>query len=381
MRIGVLTWKLHNFGTALQAYALVSYFNENGNICRLLNFSLPSREAIVQVNSVTLKKQLQRIWNRVSIEIKIRKNQKAYQAYRAERQLQNQKYNEFYEKIPHDSHTVHVSEQEYFSTNFDKIIVGSDQVWNPKYFCETYFLDFVEANMRYSYAPSIGVSDLTPEECKFLRKRLTTFKKISVREKTGQQLIANTIPNRDVTQVIDPTLLLTGEEWISRLHLNKKLTEKYILVYTLSDNKWYKNTIEKIRNVLKIDRVIFITSNDTLYFYDNVELVVDVGPKEFLELIYNAIYVVTDSFHGVCFSVNFQKDFICLERFRKNKVRGENSRVYDFLNDLGLSQRIMSEDNTADVDSVDYDSVNHVLAQLRQNSYCYIKEIMEEQSS
>lgn len=377
MAIGILTWKLHNFGTALQAYALVSYLNEhNDESCRLLNYTLPSRDAIVQVNPVTWKNQLNRIKNRISVEIKEKKNAPEYEKNQELITIQNKRFREFYKNIPNDSNVVSVANRDYFNLEYNKVIVGSDQVWNPKYFCETYFLDFVESSRRYSYAPSIGVSHLSKYEKQYLIEKLESFQRISVREKTGYTLLKELFPNRLITQVIDPTLLFSGEEWIRKLNINKKnIDELYIMVYTLSNNAWYKKAIEYIKNSLGIEKIIYVTSNDNLYFYKKENLSIDLGPKEFVELLYNATYIITDSFHGVCFSVNLKKNFTCFQRFDE-KSRGENSRVYDFLKELELDSRIIKMRDRLNVTEVDYSKVDEQLDYLRESAKQYLNEVI-----
>lgn len=376
MSIGVLTWKLYNFGTALQAYALVSYLNEhNAEECRLLNYTLPGKNAIVRVNPVTGKSQFKRIKNRISVEIKSRKNASEYEKNHELIMIQNKLFREFYENIPNDLHIVNLADKDYFNSTYNKVIVGSDQVWNPKYFCDTYFLDFVESSRRYSYAPSLGVSHLSKQEKQYLIKKLVPFQRISVRERTGYMLLKELFPDRLINQVIDPTLLFSCEDWIRKLNINrKKIDESYIMVYTLSDNEWYKKMIECIKNSLGIEKIIYITSNDNLYFYKKKNLIIDLGPKEFLELLYSATYIITDSFHGVCFSVNFKKNFTCFQRFG-NKCRGENSRVYDFLKELGLELRVIKMEDIPNVTLVDYSKVEEQLNYLRESAKQYLNEI------
>lgn len=377
MAIGVLTWKLHNFGTALQAYALVSYINENcEEECRLLNSTLPGRNEIIQVNPKSVLGFFQRIRNRIKAKIKSRNNTRSFEKNRAAIEIQRKRFVEFYERTPNDSHKVCVSEKEYFNQQYRKVVVGSDQVWNPKFFNKTYFLDFVDSTRRFSYAPSIGVSTLSLHEKNFLQENLAPFCNISVREKTGKALLQELFPERKINQVLDPTLLFSGEEWIEKLGLQKNAEmDPFILVYTLSDNYWYKDAIKTIRNKLGIVSVIYVTPNDTLFFYEGENLAADLGPREFLQLLYNAKYVVTDSFHGVCFSVNMKIDFSCLQRF-DNSRGGENSRVYDFLNDIGLDARIVKKGCIPTVSHINYEKIREKIHPLREYAKSYLDEII-----
>lgn len=382
MLIAVLTWKLHNFGTALQAYALVKYISEiegEGN-CKLLNYTLPGREQLVRCGVLTFKEFLEKAKNHFEIQRKERKNRKTRIYYERNIQLQHYKFRDFYARIPHDDHRVCLAEREYFDRIYDKVIVGSDQVWNPKYFCETYFLDFVSDEKKYSYGPSLGVNFLKKEEKQYLKSKLKNhFQNICVRETTGRKLLEGVLPEEKITCVVDPTLLYDGKQWTSMLHLHSDEDQDYIIVYTLSGNGWYKEVVSKIQKVIGIEEVIYITPEDNLYFYKNEKnLKTDLGPIEFLSLIKNAKYVITDSFHGVCFALNFEKNFICLNRFNnKGETINENSRILDLLENLEISDCFCN--NKLNIKrTIDYENVNVKLNTLRSHSQNYLKKLLYE---
>lgn len=380
--IGVLTWKLHNFGTALQAYALVTAVEEiSGKECKLLNYNLPGSDCIEKVCTLTLNDYRNRIKNRCIVWRKSYKNRKIQEKFSEQIDEQHIKFNEFYGKIPHDNQRVSVTKKQYFDNTYEKIIVGSDQVWNPKYFCETYFLNFVSDEKKYSYAPSIGCDYLKEEQSTYLKEKLEGhFQRISVREKTGKKLLEEILPNEIIESVLDPTLLFDGEWWTSKLSLvEKKNIDEYILVYTLSDNMWYKEAILNIQKSLNIQKIIYITPEDNLYFYKEVDnIVINAGPTEFLDLIKNAEYIITDSFHGVCFSLNFEKTFWCLERFgNKNYQRNENSRIKDLLFELDLNDRFCQKGSNIKRGRLDYNDVNLKLLELRKKSKMYLYNIIQ----
>lgn len=380
--IAVLTWKLYNFGTALQAFSLVKFIeknNEKNGGCKILNYSLPERKKIIRVNNLTIRDWCNKINNRITIWGKEKKNQKIKERYLKEIYLQQEKFKRFYDLIPHDNHEVHITESAYFNSVYDKIIVGSDQVWNPKYFCETYFLDFIDDSKKYTYAPSLGVGYLTAKEKEFLKNRLENhFQRLSVRERTGVNLLKTILPDNDIVNVLDPTLLFTGKQWKSMFDLNSKEEEKYILVYTLSDNLWYKNAINQLVKETKIKKVKYITPEDNLYFYaDQNDLIVETGPIEFLKLIYNAQFVITDSFHGVCFSLNFEKQFICLSRFKENNKKNENSRIKDLLEQLDMYEKVFFKSSKISISVIDYDEINKRMDILRKQSERYLLEIIK----
>ena len=383
MKIGVLTWKLYNFGTALQAYAMVQAVSENiteADECNLLNYNLPGRDQIVRVVSLSLKDYLLKVENRILVKRKSNKNKEARILYGQEIETQYVRFREFYNEISHDDHKV-LEERDYFDQEYEKIIVGSDQIWNPKYFCETYFLDFVSSKKRYSYAPSMGVDFLRNEEKEYLKQKLGNgkFQNISVREQTGKKLLQEILPKENIECVLDPTLLFTGIQWSEMLHLSEENNDNYILVYTLSDNRWYKEAIKKIQQEIGVEKVIYITPEDNLYFYQGTgKMIVDAGPVEFVSFIKNAKYVVTDSFHGVCFALNFERNFTCLSRFSRKNIRSENSRVLDLLTELELERRICSaETDIKKCDEIDYKKITLRLNKKRTHSREYLMQILK----
>lgn len=384
--IAVLTWKLHNYGTALQAFALVKFIsnkNKEYGGCKLLNYSLPDRKQLVQVEKMKFYDYVLKFSHRFSVFKKNVKNKKYEIYYAKDLSEKKQKFNDIYNLIPHDQHRVNVSEKTYFNNVYEKIIVGSDQVWNPKYFCETYFLNFVDDNKKFSYAPSLGVSFLTLEEEKFLRKKLYGhFQKISIRETIGGNLLRKILPGQKITYTIDPTLLFSGTQWSEMFNLKSEQDEKYILVYTLADNSWYKKAISLIVNKTKINKVIYLTQDDNLYFYHNENnFIVNAGPIDFLNLLKNAQFVITDSFHGVCFSINFEKQFVCFSRFKENNRKHENSRVVDLLNQFNICEMVYFETPKVLINHLDYSQINKKLNALRKKSEEYITEIIMEKGN
>ena len=384
MKIGVLTWKLYNFGTALQAYAMVQAVSENiteADECNLLNYNLPGRDPLVIGVSLSLKDYLLKVENRILVKRKSNKNKEARTLYEQEIKTQHVRFREFYNEISHDDHKV-LEERDYFDQEYEKIIVGSDQIWNPKYFCETYFLDFVSRKKRYSYAPSMGVDFLRNEEKEYLKQKLGNgkFQNISVREQTGKKLLQEILPKENIECVLDPTLLFTGIQWSEMLHLSEENNDNYILVYTLSDNRWYKEAIKKIQKEIGVEKVIYITPEDNLCFYQETEsVIVDAGPVEFVSFIKNAKYIITDSFHGVCFALNFERNFTCLSRFGDKKdIRSENSRLLDLLDSVELKKQFFNSNSVIEIGKIDYEQVSFKLEKLRKQSKEYLKEIVGE---
>ncbi len=381
MKIAVLTWKLHNYGTALQAFALVMYISKSSEYdCKLLNYSLPNKDKIDKVVPIRRIDLLRKSVNYITSKMNWLRNKKVKKYYRKDIDSQHTKFTKFYNMIPHDNHEVSLKESYYFNSTYDKVIVGADQVWNPKYFCSTYFLDFVADDKKFSYAPSLGVSTLKNEEKEYLKSKLSHFNMISIREWTGKRILEGII-NKSVDWVVDPTLLFNKKQWDELLNLSDEEDEEYIFVYTLSAHHWYKNIINRIKEQLEFPKIIYVCTEDNLYFYEKESnIYVNSGPIEFVKLLRNARYIITDSFHGLCFSLIYEKYFTYLNRFDDSHiVRGENSRVIDLLNFLNIYDRFCKKnDKEAVCGKIYYEQINKRLNILRNNSIQYISKILKD---
>ena len=251
----------------------------------------------------------------------------------------------------------------------DKIIVGSDQVWN--YGCsgsdETFLLPDIETK-KYSYAASFGAAELPEKQVPFFKEQLSKFRYISVREKTGQEICKKQL-GLSAEVVLDPTLLLTKEEWAERFHIQSK-SKKYILVYSLGISVPLKNVARKMSKILGLPIYnISVIVKD--FFGDKV--IKNAGPKEWVELFHNAAFVVTDSFHGTAFSVNFNKPFYA---FANNE---RASRIVDLLDTLGLQNRLNPTLEEVNPDTeIDYVSVNKKLEVERKKSIAFIEKIIND---
>lgn len=253
--------------------------------------------------------------------------------------------------------------------NYEKIIVGSDQVWN--YGCtendESFLLPNIETK-KYSYAASFGVSRLPEKHVEFFREQLSKFRYISVREKTGQNICKEQL-GLSAEIVLDPTLLLTKEDWRELLNVQSN-NKKYILFYAFGNNK---NLLAVAKRVSKLTGFpiynISVRIND---FFGN-KVIKSAGPKDWVELLYNAAFVVTDSFHATAFSINFNKPFYS---FSYNK---RASRITDLLDMLGLQDRFNPalEDINLSMEA-DYNFINNKLEEERKKSLVFIEKIIND---
>lgn len=261
---------------------------------------------------------------------------------------------------------------------YDVYITGSDQTWSPKIgFNSALFLDFAkEDSIKAAYAPSVGVTTFTETEKEYLKKSLLKYDYISCRESIGAELLSK-IAGKEVEVVLDPTLMVTVEEW-RLLSLKVKIPKRpYILCYFLGHRSYYRHFVKQLKRQTGYDVYFIPVSYKDCKKTNN--LLFDVGPAEFLGLIDNAAIICTDSFHGMCFSINFSKNFYGFVKHDGALNGGDNSRIYDLLQRFGLTHRLLSNNdlrNEWKIEPIDYVSVNQFLKKERDSSALFIKHIL-----
>ena len=266
---------------------------------------------------------------------------------------------------------------------YDAIISGSDQIWN-KHSCELEHNDwrYMEPYLlkgfngrKISYASSVG--NMTDEELQRILPELRSFDALSFRESSSAEKMTELL-SRPVETVLDPTFLLTKDDWISNLKLRKNDNERYILVYSLGGPKQLLKLLPVISKLAKKRdcKAKIVTPFAYLpYPGKHIEYHLEYGPIEFLNALYNAEAVVTDSYHGTVLSVNFGKDFysVC-------KSGGSEFRKTDILDRLGLHERIVYDVSTIPelcLSPIDYAAVYDKLDELRQHSLNYLKTALK----
>lgn len=228
----------------------------------------------------------------------------------------------------------------------DVYIVGSDQIWNSHFPCGrdlAYYLQFVEHGKKMSYAASLGRDDFTKDELLDIKQKIKDFDYISVRESSGKSQLES-VKLKNVYHVCDPVFLLDKEDYL-KLTSTKKVKGEYILIYS-NRSELLSKAIKKIseKENLKIISIGGLLKKfECDYFYKTA------GPAEFLSLINNAKYIVTDSFHCTAFSIIFNKSFMVA-------LQSNPARIKSILQVAGLNDRIMKAVN--DIDNI-YKPINY----------------------
>lgn len=248
----------------------------------------------------------------------------------------------------------------------DGIIAGSDQIWNYNiHKDDTYYITFAPKNcFRASYAASIA-QDSIPDDLKIAyQKRLTGFRSISVREITAEKLLKE-IGIDNVTTVLDPVFLLSKSEWIQNIADPYFSDSGYILMYAFNCTKEIAAYArERAKKQGKKFYIINTMVNDYRYNCDHHFW--NCSPNRFVSLFKNADEVITNSFHGLCFSIIFQKQVHIF-----SKYTGGNSRLFDLIHEINLP-------NCKEGFIINYDDVYKRLSQKIDYSKSFIDEIISE---
>lgn len=342
----------NNFGNKLQNYATQKILNKNGYNCDTI--IIPFEKNIFQKIKSMVKTML------ISYGIHFVKVTKRTKNFK--------KFDKLIKKIY--SKDVNIND-------YDIIVIGSDQIWNPNdgqsNNCVKYLNNLRDKhnNLKYiSISSSISSDSIPKEKEDMYKKNFLSVKNISVREDKGKQLIEKLTKRDDIEVLIDPTMMLTSDEWDEVSIKPSKLKEgKYILNYFLGEiSKERKKEIERIAKENDCYIINILDKKDPFY---------ECGPSEFLYLEKNAFLVCTDSFHSSVFAILYNTPFIIFEREQKN-IKSMNSRIDTLLSKFGLeNQKFQNKINDF---KVDYNVAMNVLSKERKKMQQFIKNALTDGS-
>ena len=319
-----------NYGTKLQAYAMQNLIEQYGYDVE-----------IVQFNKKYMKLPLVPSLKNTLQTAKIYKKNSGLIHYMIKR---NSSINSFDKKLhirkiygDYKSRTKEVA-------GYKAMFCGSDQAWLPVNVANHQFtLEYApEGIIRASYAPSFGVSSIPEDMKEAYREFLGKMDYLSIRELDGKQLIKD-ITGMDIPRVLDPTILIGVDFWnkvVDESLANKY--DKYIFCYFLGDTKDHRQAVKKLSKKTGykiINLPHFIKYNDADKDFADINLY-KVTPEQFLGLIKNTAMVCSDSFHCTAFSIQFHKEFVAFERFKKSDKESTNGRLYTLLQELDLGYRM-----------------------------------------
>lgn len=330
-KVGILTFMQNNYGAVLQAYALQRYLrNISDYDVEVINFTTDWHLKSNRIYGGTYSNWVAKLVFFILKTLRLRAL------------LKRKNRTDVFKK----SH-INISSERYTSDEMilnkppikDIYITGSDQVFNPNgQYYKVYYLGFDKNNARkVAYAPSFGVSNFTDEIKNKISNYILDFDALSCRESVGAEYLS-AITNKIVPTVVDPTLLLTKQQWFN-VAIKPNYKYKYIFIYDLNGAENLVKIAQKIRDVT--DYKIVCLTGKVQKFYKVDKQIYDAGPSEWLGWIANAEFVVTDSFHGTVLSTIFEKQF-----FSYIAVPQTSSRIRNLLTNLSLQNRIV-ENNCA----------------------------------
>lgn len=261
----------------------------------------------------------------------------------------------------------------------DVNIVGSDQVWNTKAhdFSPAYFLPNVNTK-KITYAVSCG-SNSSSDMLKDYKDAINDFDRISLREESIKSVLE--FYKGETCVSCDPTMLLANEDYFPLFNKERIIKNEYILLYSMNYSEEILKTAQKISKELNIHVITPFNTYSTVKSKKyGIKIKYDAAPNDFLNLVYNAKFVLTNSFHGTVFSIIFKKNFYHVCDILSDGTYKRDARIDDLLDYLELKRNISSQtgiDFIKDNLSVNYDQVDEKLNMLKKASKEFLKESMK----
>lgn len=341
-----------NFGSMLQAYATVKEIEKRGIDYRIISYKkrltlgFAAKNVFRIFNSawrgekklIVQKKLSRMIVPEYAMNVRIRNA--AFQAFMEEN---------FDKKV---FQCYGYDQLRRSAEKFDAFLVGSDQMWSPSGLATNFYnLMFVpDEKKKISYASSFGVSEIPFYQKKRTAEFLNRIDYLSVRENVGVKIIRD-LTGRDALVTVDPTMLLTAQEWDEFSGGDRLSEEKYIFAYFLGNNPEFRRIVKELQRKTGL-KIITLRHLDEYIPQDEQfgdEAPYNLRPEGFVNLMKNAEYVCTDSFHGSVFSSLFHRQFVVFPRYSETASLSRNSRISSLLNNLGLEKRLYNPSKAIDL--------------------------------
>lgn len=372
MKIGILTLPIaENYGGILQSVALYRYLYNQGHDVVLIykdSYQIPWKRFLKNALLKVPFHNFKDIKTNYQLQMEYKERKKFHRPF-IEKEIFN---------ISEDLYTKQDLENFAEKENFDAVIVGSDQVWrkayiNDKYY-KSYFLDFIDGNKtkKIAYAASFGKDYWEgKDDLEDISKLLQDFTAVSTREKSGIDICKNSFGFDNAKHVLDPTMLMTKEFYKNEILSKYDISEAPkggLLTYVLDEEDEKKEIINFVKENLKINKIHHLKGFNTSKTTYSV--------PEWLASFANADFVVTDSFHGMVFSIIFEKDFMVIG----NEDRGLD-RFISLLSLLGLEDRLVlnkSQINKENLEKIDFLKVKEILDEERKISVEFLERALND---
>jgi hypothetical protein len=285
--------------------------------------------------------------------------------------------------IPHSDKVYHPDTLSDSLSVYDTFITGSDQVWSLRWMANEFLLRFVPSDKKkIAYAASIGRASLTDSQRDLFKNSLSSFSAVSVREKKSVELLSGT--GVDVECVLDPTLLLSKDDWDAVCEEYPLPSgTKYLFCYFLGKNEKNYRIAKKFaaRHGLKLVNIPYAGGRlrvDDGRFGDI--RVFNASPQQFLWLIKNAEYVFTDSFHAVIFSNVYHKQFFAFDRNKNGEMRSRMTDITELFNESERFRQIEKKTDVRtleEIGKIDYSSESANFVRLKEISINFLRSALE----
>lgn len=367
MKIKTITCHdVYNLGASLQAFALQHYLESQGHDVEIIDYKPDYLSGHYKLWSVSNSKYDKPLIKQLYLLAKLPgrllglKRKKVFDAFTSKYLHLTRRYNSYEELKANPPQA-------------DAYIAGSDQIWNtlfPNGRDKAFYLDFGHPEVkRISYAASFATANIVPEYREFVKQELKNLDACSIREKKSMPLL-HSLGCTDGTAVCDPVFLLDKSEWMT-LALSSKLqtqsSEKYLLVYLTDKSK----EIEHIALEAKAATgwKIYVVGAFREKWADNCYA--NAGPLEFVHLINQSQFVISNSFHATAFSIIMERKFCVV-----NRTEGINERMKSLLEDYGLEDRLTNTFDDSLLDEIDCNSVNSKKEKIIASSKKWLNDVL-----
>ena len=362
MRIGIITMhRVINYGSVLQAFALQEIIERLGHKCQIIDYIYPN-EYQYSRGLLKEKKNLHYYLSKIRGKAPRWKKERLFHIFWKEHLKLSKTYKSY--------NSIHKKPPKY-----DLYITGSDQVWNTRWMKgdSTFLLSFVNDKPKISYSASFASDCLDIHYIDIFRKWLSCYKFIGVRESNSVSFVKE-LTGKNASITLDPTLLLTANEWIKLASPKSFCKDKYILLFMLNYSRDFSETIFKTIDIVHHNTGLKVISiGDYPWKYKNKEIITSFNvfsPHDFISFFRDATYIITSSFHGTAFAVNFGKPFLTMVDNNK-----DDGRISTLLKNLGLEKNMVTEETNLNIINgyVNVEEEQIALSKLRANSLLFLK--------
>ena len=368
-KVGMVTLYSDNFGSCLQAYALYKTIMDMGYVPKLIRYTPYSKGG-------GGRKSFSKLYKLIHLPIKstlhILLNYRMVKGKKIA--FDNFRKNSFQFTSVIYSKNADTSDLE---KQFDVFVCGSDMMWAETFQedWEQYFLRFASEGKRVSYAPSFGINQISTANINRCREYLEGFRpgRLSCRDLSGVKMIKKQF-GLEAQHVVDPTMLLDKEQWNRLVDIERMIKNPYVLLYLFGGlGRGRKQLLHQIDNWMLGDLKSLSISGD--YCIRNPHI----GPLEYVRLFRDAEFVVTDTFHGMVFSLIYEKPFVVLTRNDGLHWSKYSDRMTSLLDMLGISERWHDESTLMPetFKALDYKDITPKLERLRHDSMAYLNNALD----